>query len=182
MDFRGIVEDTTTMVSDLVSDVLSWEVSPDTKIELISQIFGDVGPEFAQKLYADVSYLFDSQAIRSVIETDYNDQVYALAQKIVRDNSFALQDKSIMKEYFDTILGRAEEEAFRNAQSLEKHPTLTRQVVGETCGWCVARQGTWSDPDGSLFARHDNCDCIIKVSGYKTRNGVIRNYKKKASS
>lgn len=178
MDFRGIVEDTTTMVSDLVSDVLSWEVSPDTKIELISQIFGDVGPEFAQKLYADVSYLFDSQAIRSVIETNYNDQVYALAQKIVRDHAFNFTNDAILKEYFDVLLGRSEYAAFENAKSLDKHPTLTRMVVGETCHWCEVRQGVFVDPDYSLFMRHDDCDCLFIVKGYNNRNGRLNNYTK----
>ena len=180
MDFRGVVEEVSQSVSNSIAAVLSKDISPADKRGLISLIFQGTADSFTEKMYNDVSRVFDSTAIKSVIDTNYGQQIERLAEKIVRDNAFALKYDAIVKEYYDTLLGRIEHTAFKNAKSLDKHPTLTRMMTGfETCEWCQARAGTHTDPDGELFARHDNCDCIFKVSGYNTRNGVLKNYKKK---
>lgn len=179
MDFSEIVEDTTDGVQKIINDILSMNIAPEIKIQQIQSVLMQIGERFGQKMFNDISYLFDSTAISSFVPYDENDQVYALAQKIVRDNAFRLNDYPIVKEYYDVILGRAEEIAFRNAQSLEKHPVLIRKLRGETCEWCVARTGTFIDPDSELFRRHDNCDCLLIVSGYNSRNGILKNYKKK---
>lgn len=179
MDFSGIVEDTTIGVYNIINDVLAMNIDPSIKIDQIKDILAQVGDRFGQKMFDDVSLLFDSTAMSATIPYNNNDRLTDLATKIVRDNAFSLNDSPIVKEYYDTLLGIAEHEAFENAKSLEKHPTLTRRIRGETCSWCVARQGTWTDPDGTLFARHDNCDCLIIVSGYNSRNGVLKNYRKK---
>lgn len=178
MDFRGIVEDVAELTSNLIQEILNMDVSPDVKILQISRVFGGIAPDFAKKLYDDTSRVFDSAAIRSTIDVNADDQIERLAQKIVRDNAFGLDDKAITKEYYDTVLGRVQDTAFRNAVSLQKHPTLTRIMVGETCAWCAARTGTFTNPDSELFKRHDNCDCKFIVSGYATRNGILKNYKK----
>lgn len=179
MDFSGIVEDTTNGVYGIIQDVLRMDIDPQIKIDQIQSVLMQVGERFGQKMFNDVSLLFDSTAIDSYIPYNENDQVYTLAQKIVRDSAFGLEDKPLVKEYHDVLLGRAQYEAFENARSLEKHPTLTRKMRGETCTWCVLRAGTHTDPDPELFSRHDNCDCLFIVSGYNSRNGVLKNYKKK---
>jgi len=179
MDFRGIVEDTTNGVYNIIQDVLKMDIDPQIKVEEISSILGQVGERFGQKMFNDVSLLFDSTAISSTIPYNDNNQIYTLAQKIVRDSAFNLNDEYIVKEYYDVILGRAQYEAFENAVSLEKHPTLTRKMRGETCEWCVLRAGTFVDPDPELFARHHDCDCLFIVSGYNSRNGVLKNYNKR---
>lgn len=180
MDFSGIVEDTANGVYNIIVDVLRMDISPDTKINQIQAVLSQVGAQFGQKMFDDVSRLFGSSAIKSSIPYSENDQVYTLAQKIVRDSAFALDDKPLVKEYGDVILGRAQHSAFENARSLDRHPTLTRRMRGETCQWCVDRAGTFTDPPAELFARHDNCDCLFIVSGYNSRNGVLKNYKKEA--
>lgn len=180
MDFSGIVEDTASGVYNIINDVLAMNIDPAIKVEQVQAILAQVGQRFGQKMFDDVSLLFDSTAISATIPYNNNDRLADLAQKIVRDHAFRLDDSPIVKEYYDTILGMAEHRAFENAKSLDKHPTLTRRIRGETCDWCVVRQGTWTDPDGTLFARHDNCDCLIIVSGYNSRNGVLKNYRKKS--
>lgn len=182
MDFRGIVEDTAEQVQTLVEEILAMNISPDAKIEQLSAVFANIGAEFARKTFDDVSYVFDSAAIHSVIEIDIDNQIRGLAIKIVRDSAFEIDDDAIVKEYFDVLLGRSQYQAFLNARSLEKVPTLTRTMTGrETCDWCRARAGTFTYPDPELFQRHDNCDCIFRVSGYNSRNGVLKNYKKARS-
>lgn len=178
MDFRGIAEDTATNTQDLVNYVLALNLSPEDKEVLLVEIFRTTGRAFADKAFADVSLLVDSD-IGGEILIDEDNQVARLAQKIVRDGAFELDDGRITKEYYDVLLARAEETAFRNAQSLEKHPTLERRATGrETCAWCEDRVGVFPYPDPELFSRHDDCDCIFIVSGYNSRNGVLKNYKK----
>lgn len=70
-------------------------------------------------------------------------------------------------------------EVFQNVLSLDKHPTLTRVIVGETCTWCIDRAGTHIHPSGEDFARYRNCDCLFVVSGYNSRNGILKNYVKR---
>lgn len=180
MDFRAIVDEVSTLVSGEISKILKKNISPADKKALMTALFQGTGRAFADKLFADVSELFDSTAIKNVIDINYEDQIERLATKIVRDNAFQINDKRIVKEYYDVLLARSEEVAFRNARSLGKHPTLTRMMTGfETCDWCKARTGTFIEPDGELFRRHDDCDCIFIVRGYNSRNGILKNYKKK---
>lgn len=178
MDFSGIVEDTTSGVQNIINDLLRRDMDPAIKIDQIASVLRQVGERFGQKMFDDVSRLFDSQAISSKVDTNRNNQVEDLARKIVRDSVFAMDDKPLVKEYHDIVLGRAQYAAFENARSLQKHPTLTRILNGETCEWCVDRAGTWIDPDQELFSRHDRCDCTFIVAGYNSRNGLLKNYKK----
>lgn len=178
MDFSGIAEDTSTGVYNIINDILLWNIDPSLKVEQIKSVLAQVGERFGQKMFDDISQLFDSTAISSTIPYNNDDRLYDLALKIVRDNAFKLNDSPIVKEYYDTILGIAEHEAFVNANSLNKHPTLSRYIRGETCQWCRDRQGTFVNPDPDFFARHAYCDCLIVVSGYNSRNGVLKNYKK----
>lgn len=178
MDFSVITNDITNYLHRVVDSVLRLNIPPEEKRAQLVRIFIGVGEEFAAKTFNDVSEILDATAIKSQIDINLNNQIEGLVRKIVRDSAFELDDKAIEKEYLDVLLARSEEAAFMNARSLDKHPTLTRRIVGETCGWCHARAGIWEYPDSDLFARHDNCDCLIKVSGYNSRNGTLRNYTK----
>lgn len=182
MDFRAVVDDIAKQSQDEINSILKMAISPEEKIIQVARLIKGVGQEFAPKLFADVSELFDSTAISSKIDINKNNQIETLSRKIVRDSAFELDDSPITKEYFDVLLGRAENAAFTNARSLNKVPTLTRIMTGrETCEWCRARTGTFTNPDIELFLRHDNCDCIFRVSGYNSRNGVLKNYRKARS-
>lgn len=182
MDFRGIVEDTATETQELVQYILELDISTDAKEALLVQVFTSIGENFAAKTFADVSYILDSTAITGTVVINENDQLADLAKKIVRDNAFQINDQRITTEYFDVLLGRAEALAFQNAQSLDKHPTLERRATGrETCQWCLDRVGIFPYPDNELFRRHDDCDCKFIVSGYNSRNGLLKNYRKRTS-
>ena len=66
------------------------------------------------------------------------------------------------------------EEAFVNAKSLDKHPTLTRYVVGETCKWCNALAGVHINPTSDMYRRHADCDCILEYSGANGRRELVK--------
>lgn len=178
MNFSKVATDLGVQMAKVVEYILGLSISPEAKRARLTKAFGIVGNEFFGKMFEDNSILFDSQAIKSLGYTDPEGQIERLSGKLVQNYALSRPNDAIVKEFFDSVLGDAQHEAFENGRSLGKVPTLTRRLVGETCDWCAARTGTFVDPDGELFARHDNCDCLFIVSGYNSRNGILTNYRK----
>lgn len=57
-------------------------------------------------------------------------------------------------------------------------PQIKRYVVGKCCDWCEQKAGTYSYPvDKSLYARHENCDCIVEYHP-KDGRGIQNSYTK----
>lgn len=178
MNFSQVATDISKQMAEVVNYILSLDISPADKRARLTKAFQIVGREFFAKMFTDNSVLFDSEAISSLGFQNPEDQIERLSTKLVQNYNLGRENKEIVKGFFDSVLGDAQKEAFDNGISLGKVPTLTRRIVGETCGWCVARTGTFTHPSGELFARHDNCDCLFIVSGYNSRNGVLTNYRK----
>lgn len=178
MNFSPTATDIADQMTEVVNYILSLDISPEDKRLRLIKAFGLVGNEFFDKMFADNSLLFDSTAIDSLGYTNPEGQVERLATKLVQNYNLGRENKEIIRGFFDSVLADAQREAFENGKSLGKVPTLTRRIVGETCTWCVSRAGTWTYPDGEMFARHDNCDCLFIVSGYNSRNGILTNYRK----
>lgn len=178
MNFSPVATDLGKQMDKVVAYILSLDISPADKRARLTKAFGIVGREFFDKMFRDSSTLFDSQAINTLGFSNPEDQIQRLSAKLVQNDNLTRKNPAIVKEFFDSVLGDAQHEAFNNARSLGKVPTLTRRLVGETCNWCASRAGTWTYPDGEMFARHDNCDCLFIVRGYNSRNGVLTNYRK----
>lgn len=177
MEFSKVATDTAESMDTVVKYILSLDIDPIEKKARLAKAFRIVGSEFYSKLYGANSEVFDSMAIGTLINLDYN-QIDRLADKLVQNYVLGREIDYLVKDYYDSELGRAQNEAFQNALSLDKHPTLERIIVGETCSWCVAKAGVHLYPSGEDFARHRDCDCIFKVSGYNSRNGILKNYVK----
>lgn len=178
MNFSGAAKDMGKQMSKVVAYILSLNISPDEKRRRIKKAFGIVGNTFYGKMFADNSELFASEAIKSTGFSDPEDQIERLATKLVQNDNLGRKNDATIKGFFDSVLAGAQSEAFYNGVSMGKVPTLTRSIVGETCKWCLARAGTFTYPDGEMFARHDHCDCLFIVSGYNSRNGILTNYRK----
>ena len=178
MEFSKVATDISKQMIEVVLYILALDISPDEKRARLTRAFRIVGNEFFDKMFADNSLLFDSGAIGSLGFSNPEDQIERLSAKLVQDYNLTRPIDATVKGFYDSVLADAQHQAFRNAISLEKHPTLTRRIVGETCDWCVARAGTFVDPDGEMFCRHDNCDCLFIVRGYNSRNGILTNYRK----
>lgn len=57
-------------------------------------------------------------------------------------------------------------------------PKLTRYVVGKCCEWCENLAGTYDYPvDKIIYARHENCDCIVEYHP-KDGRGIQNAYSK----
>lgn len=178
MNFSATASDIGQQMIEVVNYILSLNISPADKRSRLAKAFGIVGNEFFDKMFTDNSILFDSQAIKSLGFANPDGQIERLSAKLVQNYNLGRPTDAIVVEFFDSVLGDAQKEAFDNGISMGKVPTLTRSIVGETCPWCIARAGTFTYPDGELFARHDNCDCLFTVSGYNSRNGILTNYRK----
>lgn len=179
MDFSGVTSDTSVKVSEAINYILGLNISPDEKIKRIGNLILEVGKHFHSQLYNASSQIFDSSVIASAGLENTNGQSQRLATKIVRNYALGRKSEALVGAYFNSVLGKAETEAFDNATSLQKHPTLTRVIVGETCEWCEAKAGIHTNPTAEDFGRHDECDCLFIVGGFNTRNGLLTNYVKK---
>ena len=180
INFSPVATDIAESMDVAVKYILSLNISPDNKISRLSKIFNLVGSDFYVQMFDANSQLFDSTAIG----TDYydmTDQINRLANKIVQNYNLGRPIDVLVKDFYDSALGKAQHEAFRNAVSLDKHPTLTRSIVGETCRWCIDKAGVHVNPGPELFARHSHCDCLFVTSGYNSRNGILTNYSKDLS-
>lgn len=182
MDFSGVTIDTADQVSAHVRYVLGLNLSPTDKVDRIADVLEFVGRHFHGQLYGAASEVFDSTAMSSTGLDDANGQARRLAIKIVRNDSLARDTSAVLvTEYYNSILGQAQHEAFHNAVSMQKHPTLTRRAFRgkPDCKWCQSKSGTYTNPSPEDFGRHDKCDCLFEVSGYNSRNGLLKNYNKK---
>lgn len=178
MNFSATATDISKQMSKVVDYILNLDISPAEKKKRLIKAFGIVGNEFFGKMFEDNSLLFDSTALKTLGFQNPDGQIERLSSKLVQNHNLTRPNNAIVKEFFDSVLGDAQNEAFNNGRSLGKVPTLTRTLVGETCAWCRARVGTFTYPDSELFARHDNCDCLFIVKGYNSRNGILTNYRK----
>lgn len=178
MNFSPTAKDLSRQMIKVVNYILGLDITPAEKRARLSKAFKIVGFNFFNKMFADNSELFDSTALKSLGFQNPDDQIERLSTKLVQNHNLDREYSPIVRGFFDSVLADAQNEAFNNSRSLGKVPTLTRSLVGETCGWCAARAGTYTYPDGELFARHDNCDCLFIVKGYNSRNGILTNYRK----
>lgn len=179
MDFSGVTNDTSRNVTAAVDGILSMGISPADKESQIARVFIVVGREFHDQLYDASSQVFDSRSINTTENIDRS-QAERLANKVVRNYALTRNTAAaLINEFYNSILGQAQHEAFQNALSLQKHPTLTRSLgPKKDCKFCIKKEGTHPNPSRSDFRRHDRCDCVFTVSGYNSRNGVLNNYKK----
>ena len=178
IDFSPIVSDLSPQVESAVLQILESDLAPGVKISRISRLLKNTGSHFYGTTYDATSEIFDSAAMRGNLAS-LNDQADRLANKILQDYALSRDNLGAnMESFFNSLLGQSQQDAFNNANSMQRHPVLTRSIVGETCAWCDAMSGTHINPTGDQFARHRDCDCLFEVSGYNSRNGVINNFAK----
>ena len=178
IDFRPVVIDTAKSMQAVTKYILGLNISPEDKIQRLVASFDLVGSDFYEQMFDANSELFDSTVIGTADYGEMTEQVERLAQKIVRNDNLGRDTNKLVQSFYDSALGQAQSKAFFNAVSLDKHPTLTRSMVGETCGWCEGLAGVHVNPTSDMFSRHANCDCLLVASGYNSRNGVVTNYNK----
>lgn len=151
------------------------EVDPEVRQLNQEILFREVGAAIYDKIY-DMN-AFDME-IPHTTGPGIDDRYYGLAKVAsasVSAGAFGLEDYIL--NYLDNTAAKAQNDAMKTASQSGKHPTVTRTPTGlETCSWCDSLAGTYTNPEGIIFARHRGCDCSIITSGYNSRNGLLNNY------
>lgn len=139
-------------------------------------LFREVGSAVYAKVYDMNAFDFE---IERTIGAGIDDRYFGLAKVAsasVATGTLGLDE--YVGNYLDNIAGKAQQDAFTNAQQSRKFPRVIRETRGETCKWCRSMAGTYDNPSGEVFRRHGACDCEIRTEGFRSRNGQLNNYVK----
>lgn len=152
------------------------EISPEIRQLNQEILLREVGSQVYAKVYEMNAFDFDIEYTKG---SGIDDRFYGLAKVASYSVSTGyLGLEEYVKNYLDNTAGKAQQDAFKNAQETGNYPTVKRVAVGDTCKWCRDKAGTYTDPPSDVFRRHGGCDCEIRTEGYKSRNGLLKNYKK----
>ena len=87
-----------------------------------------------------------------------------------------------MQEYILNFLmwnaSKAQSDAMTTAKQSGKTPYMVRRENADACKWCKSKAGRHENPSSDMFHRHGGCEASIETFGYKSRNGLLKNYKK----
>ena len=83
-----------------------------------------------------------------------------------------------IRNFLMTMAAKAQGDAMTNARQSGKKPTVTRTERSTACNWCRSKTGTFENPSSEIFERHGGCTGKIATSGYRSKNGLLGNYKK----
>lgn len=152
------------------------EVDPIIRQRNMEILFYEVGLSVYNKVY-DMN-AFDME-IEHTVGTGIDNRYYGLAKIAAGAPVTAVADLQAMTlNYLQEMSGKAQNDAFSLARQSGQYPTVERSIVSETCKWCQTLAGVHRDPTPEVFMRHSHCDCRIVTYGYKSRNGLLKNYKK----
>lgn len=181
MEFQPVADDMVKQIVPAIKQALATNVDVATKRALIERALRVVGEEFYLQMFQANSYLFDSAALSTLGWDKLDDALRGLSREIVTAGTLDMDYEQALQSFFNSGLGKSMAEAFQNGKSMGKHPVMYRYLSGsKDCAFCRSVAGTHIDPEPIHFARCcSNCNCIIKVKGYKSRNGVVNNYIKK---
>jgi hypothetical protein len=152
------------------------EIDPEVRQRNQEIMLRQVGQQIYAKIY-DMN-AFDME-IPHTTGPGIDDRYYGLAK--VASNSVAAGSVGVLdyvKNYIDSTIAKAQQDAVKNAFQSGKYPTVVREIVKETCPWCREKAGEYVDPPSDVFHRHSGCDCRITTAGYNSRNGLLKNYVK----
>lgn len=177
MDYSQFTNTILQKVLNTMAIINNPEVAPDVRQRNQEILFQEVG----QSVYAKIYHMsaFDLE-VPHTTGAGLDDRFYGLAKVAsasVSTGAYGLE--LIVKNYIDNSVATAQRDAFSNAKDSGKHPVMTRTLVGiKNCSWCIGKAQTYIDPSPEAYHRHRGCDCKIVTEGYKSRNGLLKNYVK----
>lgn len=175
MNYAGLNATIAPQVMAAVALINNPEIDPEVRQLNQEILFREVGAAVYAKIYDMNAW---DMEISHTTGAGIDDRYYGLAKVAaasVSNGNSPIPD--LVSNYLDNMAGLAQRDAMKTAGQSGKHPTVVRTPTGrETCSWCDSKAGTYTHPDGEVFARHRGCDCEIETSGYNTRNGKLNNY------
>ena len=177
MNYAGLNETIMRKVMAALKLINNPEIDPEIRQLNQEILFREVGSAVYAKVY-DMN-AFDME-IPHTKGAGIDERYYGLAKVASASVSTggAVEMNKLVRNYLDTMASKAQQDATRNARESGKFPTVTRKMNGETCEWCESLAGSYTKPDSEVFRRHRGCDCSIITEGYKSRNGLLKNYVK----
>lgn len=177
MDYSILSDSLLPKVMRAIRLINNPEVAPEIRQLNQEILLREVGNAIYAKIYDMNAFDFEISHTRGA---GLDDRYYGLAKVAsgsVSTGTVGLEE--YVKNYLDYSTSKAQEDASINARQSGKRPRVTRSTTGkETCKWCDSLAGVYEDPSSEVFRRHGGCDCRIVTEGYKSRNGLLKNYVK----
>lgn len=177
MDFYSLIERLRPDLNRLVKILNDESISPELRKQTIAAAFDRVGQAVYGKSYHMTAWDME------IMETIGKGVDPAVALGLARNLSDGIATGDVKegldqaKNYVHSSNAAAMADATKTAGQLGKYRVVTRSLRAETCGWCREMAGKYINPSNEVFRRHTRCDCLIKVQGFKSRNGELKNYR-----
>lgn len=177
MDFYSVIDRLMPQIKRLITVLNDPAIDPTLRKAALTAGFQQIGQSVYGKAYNMTAWDLE------IAETLGRGWKVEIAQGLARNIStgIATGDGQLAldqaKNYVQQSASTAMFEASETGKQLGKYRTVTRSIRRETCRWCLDRAGTYTNPTAEIFRRHTHCDCLIKVEGYRSRNGLLQNYR-----
>jgi hypothetical protein len=175
MNYGELASKLTPRVMRAISIINNPEIVPEVRQLNQEILLREVGQSVYNKVYNMNAFDYD---IINTKGSGIDDRYYGLAK--VASNSVS-NGTSGMEEYIDNYLtsmaAKAQKDSFKTASQTKKFPTVSRTESVNACKWCRSLTGSFTDPSSDVFKRHGGCKGKIVTEGYKSRNGLLGNYK-----
>jgi hypothetical protein len=175
MNYADLIETIQPRIMEAIKIINNPEVAPEVRQLNQEILLREVGRSVYSKIYNMNAFDYD---IANTTGPGIDDRYYGLAK--VASNSVSNGTAGLeeyIQNYLSTMAAKAQEDAFKTAAQTEKHPTVTRTESAKACPWCRSKVGTYTNPPPEIFQRHGGCTGKIITQGYKSRNGLLNNYK-----
>lgn len=176
MNYAQLIKTVSPAVLSAIAVINNPEIAPEIRQLNQEILLREVGKSIYDKVYDMNAFDFELEGTRG---PGIDDRYYGLAK--VASGSVSTGSKGL-EEYVNAYLmasaSKAQQDSFKNASQSRKYPKVTRKESGDACKWCRSKAGTYTDPSPDVFKRHGGCEGEIITEGYKTRNGLLSNYKK----
>lgn len=175
MNYADLIKSISPQVLSAIKLINNPEIAPEVRLLNQEILLKEVGQAIYEKVYDMNAYDFEIQYTKG---KGLDDRYLGLAKKA--SGSISTGSKGL-EEYINNYLvssaSLAQKDAYKNAKQTKKFPKVTRTESSDACKWCRSKVGSYSDPSSDVFARHGGCEGKIVTEGYKSRNGLLGNYK-----
>lgn len=178
MDYASLNDTIAKKVMAALALINNPEVAPEVRQLNQEILFREVGQAVYNKVYDMNAFDYEIEHTRGPGIDDRHYGLAKVASASVATGTLGLG--LLVRNYLDTMASKAQGDATINAKQSGSRTRVTRKMNGETCGWCESLAGTYENPDSEIFKRHRGCDCSIITEGYRSRNGLLKNYVKPA--
>lgn len=177
MDYSKLPATIQFKVEKIISILNNPEIAPDIRQLNMERLFQAVGKATYAKIYEMNAW---DMEIPHTAGKFSDNRYYGLAKITAGANVTNTDYKRLVESYLASMTGLAQDDAFTTAKESGKAPTLTRQLTGPgDCDWCREKADTYIDPAPEDFGRHTDCNCRLITAGYKSRNGLLKNYRRR---